>query len=233
MQWFGSLLPRIHRFVPARHVVEIAPGFGRWTRFLHGLCERLTVVDLSEPCLDACRERFGDIDTITYVLNDGRSLDAVPDGSADLVFSYDSLVHAEMETFAAYIEQLPRKLAPDGIAFLHHSNALEAAAAGCPSAYYLDRGHHRGADVGSDRVRALAAERGLACPTQELLPLGSPDDPSAPFFFLDCITTFARAGGAWDRPTARLENALFPSEAATLRAIAPLYASGAPAPETR
>ena len=34
MQWYGMLLPRIHSFLPAKTILEIAPGYGRWTQFL-------------------------------------------------------------------------------------------------------------------------------------------------------------------------------------------------------
>ena len=57
-QWFGSILPRIRAFVPAPQILEIAPGFGRWTRFLKDLCDDLTIVDLNENCIERCRERF-------------------------------------------------------------------------------------------------------------------------------------------------------------------------------
>ena len=33
-QWYGSLYPRIHRFLPTGQVLEIACGHGRWTQFL-------------------------------------------------------------------------------------------------------------------------------------------------------------------------------------------------------
>ncbi len=33
-QWYWVLLPRIHAFVPAGTILEIGPGFGRWTQFL-------------------------------------------------------------------------------------------------------------------------------------------------------------------------------------------------------
>ena len=33
-QWYGSLLPRIHRFLPTGQVLEIACGYGRWTQYL-------------------------------------------------------------------------------------------------------------------------------------------------------------------------------------------------------
>jgi len=45
--WHGALLPRIHSFVPTGTILEIAPGYGRWTQYLKDLCERLLVVDLA------------------------------------------------------------------------------------------------------------------------------------------------------------------------------------------
>jgi len=223
MQWYGSLLPRVHRFLPASHIVEIAPGFGRWTRFLVDMADKVTLIELSEACLDACRDRFADRSHVQYVLNDGRSLSAIPDGSADFFFCFDSLVQAEMDVLSGYIAQMRAKLTPHGVAFIHHSNAARALIDGCPPEYFLDRGHHRAASVSADAVASAAQRHGLICRTQELLPLGSPTDPSAEMFFLDCITTLALPGSRWDGPRLLVENSTFSSEASCMRSIAPLY----------
>ena len=58
MQWHGTILPRIRAFLPADTILEIAPGYGRWTEFLKDYCTSLMIVDLSEKCIKACRERF-------------------------------------------------------------------------------------------------------------------------------------------------------------------------------
>ena len=79
MQWYCVLLPRIHRFVPARTILEIAPGFGRWTLYLKDLCTNLIVVDLVEQCISACKERFVNSSHINYFVNDGKSLEMVDD----------------------------------------------------------------------------------------------------------------------------------------------------------
>src|SRR5438477_5096853 len=34
MQWYGSILPRVNAFVPADTILEIGPGYRRWTAFL-------------------------------------------------------------------------------------------------------------------------------------------------------------------------------------------------------
>lgn len=33
IQWYGTLLPRIQQFVPVARILEIAPGFGRWSKY--------------------------------------------------------------------------------------------------------------------------------------------------------------------------------------------------------
>src|SRR6476469_257902 len=57
-QWSGSLLPRIHAFIPTETILEIACGFGRWTQFLKDWCKRLYAIDLSQACVDASSARF-------------------------------------------------------------------------------------------------------------------------------------------------------------------------------
>ncbi len=121
-QWFGSILPRIQALMSGGTMLEIAPGFGRWTNYLKDTCDRLIVVDLSEKCIKACQERFSTDSHIEYHVNDGKSLAMIPDNSIDFVFSFDSLVHAEADVLATYLAQLATKLKPNGVGFIHHSN---------------------------------------------------------------------------------------------------------------
>jgi len=95
--WHRTVFPRIRRFLPTDTILEIGPGFGRWTQYLRHLSRRLILVDLSERCIDACRHRFANDEHIEYLVNDGASLDQIEDGSIDFIFSFDSLVHAEAD----------------------------------------------------------------------------------------------------------------------------------------
>src|SRR5215470_9124232 len=81
--WWGTIFPRLLAFVPVESVLEIAPGYGRFTTYLKDLCDHLTIVDLTERCIEACKQRFARATNITYYVNDGKSLSMIPDNSID------------------------------------------------------------------------------------------------------------------------------------------------------
>ena len=70
----GALsIPRLMRFLPAGTILEIAPGFGRFTQYLLPFATRLIGVDLSPKCVEACRSRFPDSPQASFLVNDGLS----------------------------------------------------------------------------------------------------------------------------------------------------------------
>ena len=105
LEWWTSIFPRIRQFVPASTILEIAPGFGRWTQFLKGFCQRLIAVDVSPACIERCKERFASDPQVNCYVNDGKSLAMVEDASVDFAFSFDSLVHVEADVIAAYLNR--------------------------------------------------------------------------------------------------------------------------------
>jgi ubiquinone/menaquinone biosynthesis C-methylase UbiE len=123
-QWRDTILPRI-RGADFTRVLELAPGHGRNTRKLMELAREIHLVDVNRSCIDACRERFGPGDArcrLHYHVNDGRSLDFLPDASVSFVYSWDSMVHFDRRVVAAYVSEFARVLAPGGTGFVHHSN---------------------------------------------------------------------------------------------------------------
>ena len=237
--WWGTVYPRVMSFLPAGHILEIAPGYGRMTEFLRRFCSRLTLVDLNERCIAACRDRFADADGIEYHVNDGRSLAMVADGSIDFAFSFDSLVHADADVVEAYLVQLATKLRPDGVAFLHHSNCgsylmpirrwaqrAGADALGDRVSRRLNR-NWRSEDMTAERFAALAAGAGLRCIGQESINWLSrlPND---------CFSTMALEGSKADREPRAMRNLGFMAEMRRLRRLAELYgeASGSGAATT-
>jgi SAM-dependent methyltransferase len=218
--WWGAIYPRVHAFLPAPSVLEIAPGYGRCSEYLALLAGHLVLVDIASACIDACRDRFAEYDHVEYHVNDGKSLAMVGDASIDVVFSYDSLVHAPNDTLDAYIGQLPRILKPDGIAFLHHSNLGAYQTEGGPSTHDDLNGRDKGASA--EHVREVAIATGLSCFSQELIKWGGDDRYS------DAISAITPAGSAWDRDLQVVENPDFMAQGSAQAVLADLY--GPPRP---
>lgn len=245
MQWFGSILPRISAFVPTDTILEIAPGYGRWTVFLKDLCKRLIIVDLSERCIDSCRQRFADCSHISYFVNDGRSLEMVADDSVDFIFSFDSLVHVEDAVVKAYTTEFAKKLRPNGAAFLHHSNAgeylnrvkVQRQLSKIPKFLDLlirlgifdDVFQWRAKSMTAAKMAMFAQENDLQCVSQELVTWYTRS------VLIDCLSTLVRRGSRWSRQNRVLRNAAFMREAKRLSALTHLYeypGEYPPAPET-
>jgi 2-polyprenyl-3-methyl-5-hydroxy-6-metoxy-1,4-benzoquinol methylase len=197
-QWKYFLLPRIRPFLPARTILEIGPGHGRWTQFLADHCDHLIVVDLCPPCIDHCKHRFAARNNVSFFTNDGRSLDMIKDASIDLVFSFDALVHANAETVGNYIRQLPAKLRPAAPGFIHHSNhgayptfLLTAAwlidHTGPRLAKYLKSrtlAGFRSSDMSASLMVDFCSKAGMTCISQETFATGDLVHRS------DCISIF-------------------------------------------
>jgi cyclopropane fatty-acyl-phospholipid synthase-like methyltransferase len=202
-QWFGSLYPRLHRWLPAQNILEIGPGFGRWTKFLILACDRFVGVDLSAKCIRSCRETFARASHATFVVNDGMTL---PEGGPfDFVFSFDSLVHAELDIFESYVPQILSKLSRRGVAFIHHSNLAS-------SNHQAPNPHLRARSVSAERLRHLISRAGGALLVQEIINWRETAG-------LDCLSLFGRRNGfARTQPTV-LENAAFMAEATLVREV--------------
>ena len=239
-QWYGTIYPRIRYFLPTSSVLEIAPGFGRWTEFLLENCETLVGVDVSPVCVEACRERFSGVEGATFEVNDGRSLPMVADASVDFAFSFDSLVHVELDTLAGYLAELARTLKPNGVAFLHHSNYgsyRRSAQALAPLQGKLDHlpnvaqkvllrsgiyraDHWRAASVTAEQFTDLCSSVGLRCVGQELV------NWVGGVLLLDCMSMVTRPGSQWDHPHKLVKNRLWRMEARAIRRSASIAEFG-------
>jgi SAM-dependent methyltransferase len=219
-QWFGSIFPRLHRFLPTGCVLEIAPGFGRWTKYILPLCNQYLAIDLSDVCVAACEGKFNHVKHASFLKNDGLSLMAAADGQYDLVYSFDALVHVEMDVIGAYVSQSIAKLRPQGVGFLHHSNLQEF-----------------NGSIGEPGFRAQSVSGGLVAECvkqnhgkvliQEIINWGGDH-------LHDCLTLFARKDSEWPNEPIFLRNSRFNEEARLIRdfqsyySIAPAGSLGIP-----
>lgn len=185
-------------------------------------------MDLVPACVDYCRQRFQDVEKAKFAVNDGRSLAAVSDGSVNLAFSIDSLVHAEADVLATYLSELAAKLTDDGIAFLHHSNlgaylpllklsrGLERVVpqGSLPRRALTKYGvtdweQWRATSVTAESFVSLCSSADLVCVGQELINWGV----TAQRQLIDCLSFVARPGSRWDRQNVVSRNRFFMAEA--------------------
>jgi ubiquinone/menaquinone biosynthesis C-methylase UbiE len=200
---------------------------GRWTSYLTALCgESYIGVDLSAKCIDHCRCRFADCAKASFHTNDGSSLPMVEDGSVDLIFSFDSLVHVEADVIAPYVREFRRVLRPGGFGFIHHSNLGEypwrvatyrwlqkvTPRAIWRSKYFdlavqqvfsLNMGALRAPTVSAAQFTRMCEREGLAMVGQEMFAWRSGRCQ------IDCISVFTKPGGNGLAPSCRIESPFF------------------------
>jgi SAM-dependent methyltransferase len=215
-QWFGSLYPRIHSYLDCSNILEIACGYGRWTRFLLPHCKgEYRAVDLSSQCIKFCQSHFKDYKNSFYK-NDGLSLKQVSDMKYDFIFSFDSLVHVNVDTLNSYIVQCLNLLSDNGVAFIHHTNFNVLHETGLPKDH-LGFTHMRDTSVSAKKVKNMIEKLEGKVLVQEVIDWGGVDD-------LDCLTVFVSKGyKASDTEYSHIVNRNFMLEAETTRTVHSKY----------
>jgi ubiquinone/menaquinone biosynthesis C-methylase UbiE len=221
-QWFGTILPRIHAFLPTKTILEIACGYGRWTHYLKDLCTQLIAVDISEECIRACESRFANEPAISFHLNDGKTLDMAADHSVDFIFSMDSLVHADEVVLKAYMKELSRILTRDGVVFLHHSNLgqyssllniarkLRIQATLVRLRLMEENIGWREQNVDAKKVEMYAEEFGMQCISQETITWLTKRTLN------DCLSIITRKDSVFARKNQVIQNYSFGDEVARI-----------------
>lgn len=176
-EWKEFLLPRIVKFLKNKMVVlEIACGYGRWTEYLSLLAKKVYAVDITQKCVDHCSELFRGRNVETFK-NNGKDLSFISHKKVDLIFSFDSLVHADEEAIEGYCKEFSRILTKDGVGVIHHSNIGSGITA---------RPRFRDTTMSADKMQSFLRKYGLVVISQELINWGLDE-------LIDCITIFTRA----------------------------------------
>lgn len=214
--WHGTIMPRLSGLLPARNILELAPGHGRFTEYLLAL-GHVTAIDVADECTRFCKSKFrfqrwrG---RARFYTNDGRTLPMVPDSSIDLAFSWDSLVHCERDVIESYLQELSRKLRPGGVGLIHHSN-LGNYPSGSPDA--PANPGWRAPSMTWQLFQQFCREAGLWCICQEPRTFAQPQ-------MIDCISVFCRPENPGPPPeTLVFHNSEFYRETHNLKRISEMY----------
>jgi SAM-dependent methyltransferase len=164
-QWQHVIFPII-RECDFSDTLELGCGHGRNVEFLRRLAKNITLVDVNDSCLLACRQRFGDSLEgcgFHYCKTIGNRLDGVDDASITLVYSWDTMVHFDKLVVRDYVREIARVLRPSGHAFLHYSNQGTEN----PNGDCIDNHGHRG-DMTADQFKSYAEESALTIVSHRL-----------------------------------------------------------------
>ena len=104
-----------------KDILEVGPGGGRWTEILQKRARHLTLVDLSDRCIEVCKQRFCDCENMTFVVNHGMDLPGIADGTIDVIWAFDVFVHITPADTVAYMEEFARVLRSGGRVIIHHA----------------------------------------------------------------------------------------------------------------
>ena len=112
-------------------IVEIGSGIGRMTAGLTKEYGRVTACDLDAAFLERCRETVAQVGfpsrLATVHVADGHSLD-LPDGGADVVFSYITLQHCADDDALGLTREAVRVTKPGGRIALNYRTWVDADA---------------------------------------------------------------------------------------------------------
>jgi hypothetical protein len=181
LQWYSTIFPRINEFLPRNHIYEIASGLGRWSEFLEYYCKKLTLSDVSSEAMNFLEAKYKYKEHVFCAKTDGKTINT--SDTIDFLFSFDSLVHCDLDVNEAYIDEFKKKSTESSICFIHHSNL------GAWPDDLKENKHNgwRSKNVSAEKIIDKIKKNKLYLISQELIDWGGGDFEQ----FLDCITILA------------------------------------------
>lgn len=127
------------------NITELACGHGRHVTKYIDRAKHIYLVDVNQTNIEFCKHRYSSVKNISYICNNGSNFSGIPDNSQTCIFSYDSMVHFELDDVKKYLEDSYRILKHGGRALFHHSNYYSN-----PGGWYQENPHWR--NFMSDRI---------------------------------------------------------------------------------
>lgn len=121
--WKQSLIDEVMRkhITEGSAILEIGPGAGKWTGALQQIADNLTIVDISNKCIEVCKKKFSSCNNISYFVTNGSSLQFLANDSIDFIWSFDVFVHIAPDDIEKYLNEFNRILRSKGRAIIHHA----------------------------------------------------------------------------------------------------------------
>jgi ubiquinone/menaquinone biosynthesis C-methylase UbiE len=129
-EWQSLVWPMLRaQSIDYSHTLDLAAGHGRNSVKLLRFAQNITIVDLNEENIAYCKKRFAGDNRFRFVKNDGVVIPDVDDNSITFFYTFDSMVHFDLEIVQSYVKEAFRVLVASGTAFFHYSNYVRAPGA--------------------------------------------------------------------------------------------------------
>lgn len=122
-QWQNIISPFFQNYrFDLKKVIDFAAGYGRNTqKLLEEGADEVVAVDVNPDCIRRLTFAFRE-KPVRPVLVAGYDLAPLADQSASFIYTFDAMVHFDLEIVIAYLYEFRRVLRANGYALIHHSN---------------------------------------------------------------------------------------------------------------
>jgi ubiquinone/menaquinone biosynthesis C-methylase UbiE len=179
-QWQSMVWPILSQHdIDFTNTMDFACGYGRNALKLKEAGAKLvTLVDVNPDNIAYCNQHMVPLGGFTVIQNNGFDLRSIPAETFTHVYSFDAMVHFDMELIMRYVTEFYRVLVPGGTAFIHHSNYT-----GTPGGDFRKNPHWRNF-MSADIFKHIALRNGFEILGQYIQTWGDPD--------IDCISVLRR-----------------------------------------
>lgn len=124
-EWKHSLIQNVlSKYIPrGGHIMEIGPGAGRWTSTLIEMAAEFSAVDLAEPCVRLCKQKFASWPNARFYVGNGKDLSDIAENSIDSLWSFDVFVHINFTEAASYVREFRRVMKLNSVGVVHHGTS--------------------------------------------------------------------------------------------------------------
>ena len=96
-------------------VLDLCCGLGRIAKFIVSDVKQYIGVDFSPIMIELARKRFEGVENVKFILNDGKTLKEIEDGSIDVCVCELGFQHLNKDVSESYVNEVHRVLKGDGV----------------------------------------------------------------------------------------------------------------------